>query len=137
MSKSRRSVVNNLWFDKGSMVALSMRLEVLDAHDVAVAEITSLNGFMKFRRTWAGRKFRTTDVALVVKCEASGSHLLDSSSAFRAFAARQQDGVHDCHVVVSSPLPSDAQHELSDREGADFQCWRRASAVNGQGGRPS
>lgn len=115
---------------RGSMVGTgSVRVDVVDANDKAVATITSLQEFMKFRRTWAtDRKKRMADVALVVPCEGDACLLLASGSAFRAFAKGERKAVQTCYVVEASALPSGARRELSAEEGENYyECWRRAA----------
>ena len=73
--------MNNLRLDKGPMAKSSAAMEVVDADGNVIANITSLNGFMKFKRAWAAaHKVRTTCVALVVTCEGGGCQILDSKS---------------------------------------------------------
>ena len=119
--------MNNLRLDKGPMGKSSVAMEVVDAHDNVIANITSLNGFMKFKRAWAAvHKLKTKHVALAVACEGGLYHLLDSKPAFRKFAAGEYGGVRDCHVVNCAPLPQDAPQNLRD-DLAAYDCWRRAA----------
>ena len=105
--------MNNLRLDKGPMGKSSVAMEVVDAHGNVVANITSLNGFMKFKRAWAAaHNVNTKNVALVVTCEGGGCQILDSKSAFRDFSADKCSNVRHCHVAISSTLD-----ELSPEDG--------------------
>ena len=103
------------------------KLQVLEADGNVIANITSLNGFMKFKRAWAAaHDVKTKNVALVVTCEGGGCQILDSKSAFRDFLAGKGSNVRNCHVAVSSTLPDDAPQDLRDDREA-YDCWRRAA----------
>lgn len=119
--------MDNLRLDKGPMGKSSVAMEVVDARGNVIANITSLNGFMKFKRAWAAaHNVKTNNVALVVTCEGGLYHLLDSKPAFREFAAGENGGIRDCHVVNCAPLPEDAPQDLRDDQEA-YDCWRRAA----------
>ena len=118
--------MNNLRLDKGPMGKSSVTMEVVDADDTVIANITSLNGFMKFKRAWAAaHDMKTKNVALVVTCEGGGCQILDSKSAFRYFSADECSNVRHCHVAVSSTLPDNAPRDLGDP--SVYDCWRRAA----------
>ena len=113
--------------DKTMSGSTPTKLQVRDADGNVIADITSLNGFMKFRRAWAAvHKIKTKNVALAVACEGGLYHLLDSKPAFREFAAGENDGVRACHVVNCVPLPESAPQDLRDDQEA-YDCWRRAA----------
>ena len=117
-----------MWrIDKEMPGSSPAKLQVLEADGNVIANITSLNGFMEFKRAWAAvHKLKTKHVALAVACEGGLYHLLDSKPAFREFAAGENGGVRDCHVVNCAPLPEDAPQELRDDQEA-YDCWRRAA----------
>ena len=124
---SPKSKADNLRLDKGPMAKSSAAMEVVDADGNVIANITSLNGFMKFKRAWAAEhEIRTTDVALVVTCEGGGCQILDSKSAFREFSAGKGSNVRNCRVAVSSTLPDVAPQDLRDDQEA-YECWRLAA----------
>ena len=117
-----------MWrIDKEMPGSSPVKLQVLDADGNVIANITSLNGFMKFRRAWAAvHKIKTKNVALAVACEGGLYHLLNSKPAFREFAAGENGGVRDCDVVNCAPLPEGALQNLTDDQEA-YDCWRRAA----------
>ena len=83
-----------MWrIDKEMPGSSPAKLQVLDADGNVIANITSLNGFMRFKRAWAAiHKIKTKNVALAVACEGGLYHLLDSKPAFREFAAGFVEG---------------------------------------------